>query len=269
MEARRNLKQIYKSLVNEALDQCQKELASALEEMGNQGQLVTDQVTYDKLAAEAEEKKNSATPGLASMLLKFGMTGLDAKSNNTFKKFADAEDKSIKGATVFYSPKGLSNVWIYNKYLSRFFDKAVVKKIFNVKRFEMALLNTKAELFPYDVDEITNPHADFKDGYFHQQIDAALLDYGIRVMRSGKVSLVKTIYLQFKLDEAKKAVQATITLQSEGQPEITSFQSEVVTPAESPRAANSSSVAYTFISNPPVVGQEAVPLVSATQGLSH
>ena len=254
MDSRRNLKQVYKVLVNKALDQSKSELAATVQAMGSFCQLVTDRATYEKLAAEADAIKKNDAPSFASTLLKHGQVGNSEAFKSQFKKFAELEDKQIKAATVFYAAKGLSNVWIYNKHLEYTPDPDAIKKVFNAKRLELALLNIKAELFPYDVDEIDNPHADFKDFYFHHQINDALQDYGKRTAELWyEKSVVKVGELQFMLAEAKKAVQATVSYQpvSEAKEKVGSLPPESPASAKSPVSANSSSLSFTFINNSP------------------
>jgi hypothetical protein len=107
----------------------------------------------------------------------------------------------------------LPNIWIYNENLSfNIFDFELdsIKKVFNAKRLENALLTIKSELFPYDVEEVTNPHASFKDFYFHHQINAALLDFAARTakLEIKYKSAVNGDKLQFMLNEAAKEVGA-------------------------------------------------------------
>jgi hypothetical protein len=207
MDVRRNLKQTYKSLLNKALEQSKDELKATIQTLGSRGQLVTDLATYEKLAAAAERTQQLSKDRLLSILiLEHGLFAYYNESDML---------KKVRTATVFYAAKGLTNIWIYNDPLKFPIDINLIKKIFNAKRLELALQSFKPDLFSYDVDEITNPHADFTDFYFHQQIDAALQDYINRSKDlSPEKSAVKISQLQFLLSEAKNAVQATISHQT-------------------------------------------------------
>jgi hypothetical protein len=102
MEARKKLKQTYKTLVNAALDQARSEVKVAHEQLPVYFQLVTDSDTYQQLAKKAEARKKKPTPSLLSMCtMQKGSSGSDP----IIAKLCATEDQKTRAATVFFRLK--------------------------------------------------------------------------------------------------------------------------------------------------------------------